>query len=270
MRLFYSCLFLIGMNTVDADQVKSTPVFSGPFPWPEGQRMALSLSFDDALVSQVDIGLPLLDEYGAKATFFLSFDELAARLAGWKAAVANGHEMGNHTLNHPCTGHFVWSREHPLEEYSLERMRGELEGANQRIEALLGVGPRSFAYPCGQTFVGRGGQTVSYVPLVAALFAVGRGWLAEWSNDPHLVDLAQVGGRAMDGKTFAQIHPILEEAQARGLWSVLGGHEVGEAGFQTTRVDMLRQLLAHAQDPANGIWLAPVGTVAQYIGAQRR
>jgi hypothetical protein len=32
---------------------------------------------------------------------------------------------------------------------------------------------------------------------------------------------------------------------------------------------MLEQLMKYAQDPANGIWIAPVGTVAAHIKAQR-
>ena len=42
------------------------------FQWPEGKKMGLSLTFDDARLSQVDKGIPLLDKYGIKATFNLS------------------------------------------------------------------------------------------------------------------------------------------------------------------------------------------------------
>jgi hypothetical protein len=31
---------------------------------------------------------------------------------------------------------------------------------------------------------------------------------------------------------------------------------------------MLKQLLEYVQNPANGIWIAPVGTVAKYIRNQ--
>ena len=33
------------------------------FSWPEGKKMALSLTFDDARLSQIDTGIPLLDKY---------------------------------------------------------------------------------------------------------------------------------------------------------------------------------------------------------------
>jgi peptidoglycan-N-acetylglucosamine deacetylase len=240
-----------------------------PFRWPDGARAAVSLSFDDARARQVDVGLPVLDRHGVKATFFLVPSNADERREGWKRAVASGHEIGNHSLDHPCTGNFAWSREKALEDFTLERMREQLAGANERLRAMLGVTPHTFAYPCGQTFVGRGTNTRSYVPLVAEMFLAGRGWLGEAPNDPTRVDLAQVLGREMDGKDFEAVRGLLEEARDAGGWLVLAGHDVGESGPQTTRVAMLEKLLPHLRDPANGYWVAPVGAVARYIDARR-
>ena len=69
-------------------------------------------------------------------------------------------------------------------------LREELVAANVRINALLSVTPRTFAYPCGQTFVGRGAGHTSYVPIVAKHFLVGRWGFNEISNDPGFMDLA--------------------------------------------------------------------------------
>src|SRR5437773_604151 len=41
------------------------------FQWPNGKRMALSLSFDDGRPSQVDTGLALLRRHDVKVTFLL-------------------------------------------------------------------------------------------------------------------------------------------------------------------------------------------------------
>jgi peptidoglycan/xylan/chitin deacetylase (PgdA/CDA1 family) len=243
---------------------------SAPFPWPPGKRAAVSLTFDDARTSQVTVGTGLLDQYNVKATFYVVPSGVAQRLEGWKKAVSSGHEIGNHSLNHPCTGNFAWSRPYALEEYTLEKMRNELTEANGRIHELLGVKPEVFAYPCGQTFVGRGVNTKSYVPLVAELFISGRGWLNEGPNDPAFCDPAQITGMEMDGKEFEQILPLLEKARETGQWLVLAGHEMGEGGPQTTRMAMLKKLLQYAQNPANGLWIAPVGTVAKYIGQQKK
>lgn len=232
--------------------------------------MALSLSFDDARLSNVDQGTGLLDRYGVKATFFVLPAAVEKRLAAWKKAVASGHEIGNHSVKHPCSGNFVWARPNALETYTPEAMRAELLEANRRIETLLGVKPEVFAYPCGQTFVGRGVNTRSYVPVVAELFVSGRGWLGEAPNDPGYCDLAQVTGMEMDGKDFEQIRTLVETARAAGQWLVLAGHETAESGPQTTRLTMLKQLCEYAKDPANGIWIAPVGTVAKYVQGQRK
>lgn len=242
----------------------------GDFSWPAGKRAGLSLSFDDARLSQIDTGLALFKALGAQVTFYVIPENMKPRLEGWREAVKNGHEIGNHTIFHPCTGNFEWSADHALENYSLSAMRAELVKANEQIEEMLGVKPLSFAYTCGNSFVGRGLNTKSYVPLVAELFTSGRGWLNESSNDPSFVDLAQLMGVEMDGKDFARdLKPRIDEAVQKGRWLVLAGHEIGAGGRQTTRTTMLKQLIQYARDPAHGIWLAPVGTIAQYVQGQQ-
>jgi peptidoglycan/xylan/chitin deacetylase (PgdA/CDA1 family) len=210
--------------------------------WPDGKRVAVSLTFDDGRLSQVDKGIALLDQYNVKATFYLMPSSLKERLEGWKKAAASGHEI-----------------------YSLEQMRNELSTSNKEIETLLGVKSEVFAYPCGQTFIGRGVNTKSYVPIVAELFLSGRGWMDEAPNDPTYCDFAQLTGVEMDGKDFEQIKPLIESAREHNYWLVLAGHEMNDSGSQTTRLAMLKKLIEYAQDPANGIWLAPVGTVAKYV-----
>ena len=42
-----------------------------------------------------------------------------------------------------------------------------------------------------------------------------------------------------------------------------------EAGTQTTRLAEKDALLRYARDPANGVWIAPVGSVAEYIRSRR-
>jgi peptidoglycan/xylan/chitin deacetylase (PgdA/CDA1 family) len=238
--------------------------------WPDGKRAALSLTFDDARLSQIDAGIPLLDRYDVKATFFVVPGAVEERLEGWRNAQRAGHEIGNHSFIHPCTGNFPWARDKALEDYSLEKMREELLAANRRVEELLGVSPDVFAYPCGQKFVGRGLETKSYVPLVAETFMAARGWLDEAPNDPEFVDPAQVLGMEMDGVSFSELLPVIEQAKEGGLWVVLAGHEIGESGNQTTHLDMLEELIRYAEEPSNQVWLAPFGTVASHVLEQRK
>lgn len=236
------------------------------FPWPEGYKAALSLSFDDARLSNVDVGLGLFRKHDVQVTYYVLPSGVKQRMEGWKQAVADGHEIGNHTLLHPCSGNFPWARNKALENYSLNSMRTELIESNRQIMQLLQVEPVSFAYSCGQTFVGKGQDTRSYVPLVDELFTSGRGWLDEAANDPWFLDFAQLQGIEMDGKDFEkEIKPILQNAMAEGSWVVLAGHEIGEGGNQTTRTSMLEDLIRYVKEDHPEIWFAPVGEVAGFV-----
>jgi peptidoglycan/xylan/chitin deacetylase (PgdA/CDA1 family) len=191
------------------------------------------------------------------------------RLTEWKKAVSGGHDIGNHSLVHPCTGNFTWSRDKALEDYSLEDMEMELESANALIIKILGISPVSFAYPCGQTFIGRGKLTRSYVPLIAEKFETGRGWLDEGPNDPAFCDMAQLMGMELDGKSFEQILTLIEEAKTRGQWLILAGHEMNDGGSQTSLLATIEAICKYASDPDNGIWIDNVHNIAAYVKEKR-
>jgi beta-glucosidase len=239
------------------------------FQWPEGKKMAISLTFDDARLSQPDLGIPLLDKYGVKATFYLSPDNMMKRLDEWRKAASNGHDIGNHSLLHPCTGNFDWSRQKALENYTLMSMNAELDSANQVINKELGITPVSFAFPCGQKFVGRGEYTKSYIPVVAAKFESGRGWLDEGPNDPVFCDLSQLTGMELDSKSFEQVKVLIETARKKGSWLVLAGHEMNDSGVQTSILSTIEAICKYAADPANGIWIDNVHAIASYIKEKR-
>ena len=189
-----------GGGAPDARRRSAPPGLSRP----DGRKAALSLTFDDARESQVDVGIPLLNELGVRATFYVLPQGAEGR--GWKAAAAAGHEIGNHTVNHACSCNFQWGTVHVLEDYTLEGMERELLEANDRLEQLVGVRPRTFAYPCGQKFVGRGEAVRSYVPVVARHFRTGL-YLGEDSNDPAFCDFAQLLAVGLDGLSFEDVRP---------------------------------------------------------------
>ena len=101
--------------------------------WPKGKKMAISLTFDDGRGSQVNGGTALLDKYGVKATLYVMPNAIEKNVALWKKAAENGHEIGNHSSLHPCSGNFAWSRNRALEEYTLEKMQKELVESNEQL-----------------------------------------------------------------------------------------------------------------------------------------
>jgi peptidoglycan/xylan/chitin deacetylase (PgdA/CDA1 family) len=260
-----ACLLLAGTTPAQYEAAKKKPAKVEKFPWPAGIKGAVSLTFDDARLSQVDRLIPILDKYGVKATFYVSPDKLKERLDGWKKAVRTGHEIGNHTMTHPCTGNYPAFRWNSLENMTLEGMAKEIDDATRAVVSMLGVKPRDFAYPCGQTFVGRGREVKSYVPLVAERFLSGRKWLNEDANDPAFCDLAQLLAFESDGKAIEALKALIDKAAAEGRWLILVGHEVGDGGYQTTLAAAVEELCRFAKDPKNGIWIDTVGSIAEYV-----
>ena len=241
------------------------------FSWPSGRQMALSLSFDDGRESQWRHAMPLLDRHGVHATFYPLPSAVRQHLEPWRAAVASGHEIGNHSVTHPCSGNFRFSRNNALEEMSLDQVeQDELLEANRQLAELLGVTPRSFAYPCGQTTVGRGTSVQSYVPLVARHFQAGRLFFSEMHNDPAYCDLHQLYAVSMDNIDASGADALLDAARAEGGWLVLAGHDAGPVGGrQTTLLDTLEHFCRRAADSENGIWLDTVESIAEYIRSFR-
>jgi peptidoglycan/xylan/chitin deacetylase (PgdA/CDA1 family) len=245
------------------------PVGSGFAGWPGGHRAALSLSFDDARSSQIACGLPVLDRLGISATFFVLPGKVAEAVPAWRDALAAGHEIGNHTTTHPCSGNFAWSRGNALERMTVAAFKAEVSHANRQLRDLLGVEPRAFAYPCGHTFVGRGRRARSVVPLISRLFEVGRTFNDVVANSPGVFDPAQVACVNCDEQTFDQLLPTLESAAADGAWLVFGGHEIGDTGErETTAAATIEAVVAWCR--SNNIWIDTVGTISRAATATSR
>lgn len=99
----------------------------------------ISISFDASWGGDKTMRiLDILDEYNAKATFFLvgiwvdKYPELV------KAIQERGHEIGNHSDSHPH-----------MTKISADKMRQELAGLSDKLEAVTGQRPTLFRPPYG-------------------------------------------------------------------------------------------------------------------------
>ena len=100
-----------------------------------GKKAAVVLTYDDALNVHLDNAIPLLDSLGLKGTFYLTAfaPAIKNRIGDWRKVAANGHELGNHTLFHPCIGGKgrEWvNSENDMNNYSLVRMMNEIRMTN--------------------------------------------------------------------------------------------------------------------------------------------
>lgn len=140
--------------------------------WPGKAKVAISLSYDDALASQLDHAVPALDKYQIKASFYptLSSPVMAARMDEWRKAALSGHELGNHTLFHPCSASKLgrsWVLPHnDLDKRTLVQIQDEVNTANAFLKAIDGRTLRTYTPPCLDTDVADG----NYLKVIAKDF----------------------------------------------------------------------------------------------------
>lgn len=209
---------------------------SYPLPWPEGTGAAVSLSFDDGSRPQLDIALPILDEFGLKGTFYVNprGDDWQATLAPWRRAGLNGHEIGNHSISHLCSRGYTaldldWQRVKGLEAIGLEQIEADVLEAERRLRQLLPEQEeRSYGYPCYLEHVGQGQTRRSYVPVIASHFVAGRG-KGELANHPALTDLHYLSSWPVAGwMTGANLIDLVENTTRGGRWTILTFHSFQE------------------------------------------
>lgn len=222
----------------------------------------ISLTFDDALDQHRETVIPLLNRHQLVGTFYthLSAPGFVHHVEKWKAAAIAGHELGNHTVFHPAVSSKAWVRPgNAIDDYSLDRMRMELEFANDWLSTIDGRTERTFAYPCSNPFVGHEGWILkslhrlqldrtrlsqwvrrcrlnfgatqkSYAGIVGELFIAGRGGglnrhdlvppVSEWSRTSLL-------SVAIENWTLAELQQHVTTTINLGRWAILQFHGVG-------------------------------------------
>lgn len=129
------------------------------FDWPNDAIAAVSLSYDDALNSHLDNVAPALDKYNLKGSFYLTLSSpvVKNRLEEWRTIAKNGHELGNHSLNHACSGSLPgrdWVAKHnDLDNKYLIEVINEIQTANTFLTAIDGHSERTFTVPCADKIV---------------------------------------------------------------------------------------------------------------------
>ena len=99
---------------------------------------AVALTFDDGPSEDTERVLDVLDEYGLRATFFMTGRHVEGLPQTARRVVAEGHEVGNHSYSHPI---FLYRT--PRET------RQQLERAQTVITKTTGITPRLARPPCG-------------------------------------------------------------------------------------------------------------------------
>lgn len=247
--------------------VLPAPALAAPrrrdFTWPGGGRAAVSLTYDDGLDSQLDNAAPQLDALGLRATFFVTGENMDARLPDWVALAGRGHEIADHTVSHPCE----------LGAYTARSFqRQELGAMEQYLNDNFGVSRgRTFAYPCGLTDLGAGSparRRARYLELMRADFVAARTVEGD-PNDPHRLQRDRYRLHAFeptyDHDEAGLAMDYVGKAMAKGGWAILVFHEViekrlGEGDTSTATHGAILKWIADAP-----VWCAPMAAVLEHI-----
>lgn len=175
MQFFKTLLLAATFAQVSFPTIAQVSMKAGKLP-----TAIICLTYDDALPSQLQNVIPQLNALNFKATFFLnsipgSSDQLghaSPSLIHWKTAAAQGHELANHTLFHPCPQKLGWEKEVALETYTVEKLMLEIRVMHTYLDALTGKEQkRAFAYPCNETAIGGTDYTTTLQALGIVSYA---------------------------------------------------------------------------------------------------
>ena len=242
------------MNWVD-ESWGEEPVIA---PWFGNHDAAISLRFDDAFDSHVRFVVPLLNQYGFKATFmvnpgrsrYIKFREF------WEKELPRmGYHLGNHTMHHHGAR-------------SIEEAEYEIGEASRRIRKVAPDQGRLlvFAAGGGEKWGGRDWYTVSpeYRDIV---------------QKHHLIDLYDGNhpSRNVYGvDSVRQLCNLVQEAIRKKGHQSLVFHKVGRPGGEeiirlliqgfhhTIDENKFKQFMNCLDGLRSRIWIAPLGQIYKY------
>lgn len=233
------------------------------FKWPDGKKAAIVFTYDDGLDCDLDVAVPQLDEFGFKGTFFVtgSSPSLYNRLSEWRKVAENGHELGNHTLFHPCskkTNNWV-KPEYNLENYSPEQIVAEMQTANTLLKAIDGKDKHTFAYTCCEFVAG----SYDFTNDVKNIFSAARliGPIPETMIN---FDTNKTPSSAVNSPTTDDLIALVDKARKNGTIVIFLFHSVG-GGYLNVDAKIHRQLLQYVKDNEKDFYSGTFMEVMEYV-----
>ena len=133
--IFSLAISLHGIHTfVNASNSKKLPIY-----YVDKQDKVVSISFDAAWGNeQTQTLLDILKDHNVKSTFFLVGNWVDKYPESVKAIFDAGHDVGNHSDNHPH-----------MSKLPKDKMISQIEDCNNKIEKITGTRPILFRPPYG-------------------------------------------------------------------------------------------------------------------------
>jgi peptidoglycan/xylan/chitin deacetylase (PgdA/CDA1 family) len=180
----------------------------------------VSFTFDDVPASACELGAHILEQQGARGTFFVAGSGCGtvgpggpprATIDQLRTAWANGHEIGCHTYSHPAIRHM-----------SLEELGWELERNQRVLKTISGdIVVQNFAYPYGDLSI----RTKRYLEGRFESCRSGHAGINSGTADLGALDAWPLQNASIDHAGIVEL--ITEAVQSCG-WLIFYSHDVAE------------------------------------------
>jgi len=241
------------------------------FSWPAGRSSAVSITYDDALPIHYELAGPALVAHGLRGTFYLNISAGPSQTPlPWRELAARGHELGNHSLFHPCRRDAAdrgWvDKAFDLRHYTPNRFRQEISVANAFLQLMDGRSERTYAYTCFDTHLGRWRTKTPISELIRDSFVAGRG---ARTDQPIVVsrdlDLMNLGSFLADSLPLAALTDAIKHARDEGSWLILVIHGIGAGTHNSFVEPSIHCRLLDVLASESSTWVAPVIEIAKWF-----
>ncbi|HEX3595151.1 MAG TPA: polysaccharide deacetylase family protein, partial [Polyangiaceae bacterium] len=219
-----------------------------------------TLTFDDASPSEASEAVPVLDEKGVKGTFFVTEKNLRdeADDETWARAQREGHELGNHTVDH-CSGS-------ELGHGACLSAKAEIERCNRFIKAKLGARDvYTFAYP----YVDQHGGYKHAAESDFLLARAGAGGMVDATQTPDWYAMDARFIEPTRGETVSDWNGWIDQADIQSKWLVLVFHSIlPETWCEGIPRESLGAIVDHAK-ASDDLWIDTFVNVGAYLRGQR-
>ncbi len=243
MKKMIFCAALFGILALSA--TAAPPEFS-LCKFKDDKPAAFTFTFDDGSRDQLTEGMPLMDKYGFKGSFYFIIArveqgtrdvEKKDKWMNWeecKAFAAAGHEVGNHSMSHK-----------QLVKLTEDEARKEIDDPISIFKEKLGVDVETFCCPGnGINADVRKLILVNHIAITEGRVSYGgKNFTTEMAN--KRIDEAIAGGK----HTIAMIHGISPEGRAY-------------QPFNSAKI--FDDHLAYAKSREKEIWIDTLKTISRY------
>ncbi len=217
--------------------------------WAGFRTAAVSYTCDDCWPNQLQVAVPMFDEFGFKLTLFIITGE-TPDWAALRQAAAHGHEIGSHTVTH------AW-----LNRVSLKKQAAELKASQAEINARIpGHACVTLAYPYG---------AASDAELCRRFYLAARGCQdrVEGRTPADFLNIAAlICGAKGRVQTAADFQGRCAAAAGAGGWCVFLIHAIDSStGYSSLPSATLRESLQYLDRQRGTFWVETFGNVVRYI-----